>query len=355
MKSEKLLFVGDVVPNAPFEFGVGVKRLCKEHSWRIFNLEGSFSFRDSPIPLFKAGPNLLLDESYFTPILENFNIAVLANNHTTDFCEEGLYQTITVCKDMELYTVGAGKNIEEAFCPIITKDCLIISVAEHEFGGASENKYGIATVEETARIYSAIRDGKECAKYVIVVAHGGAELISIPPPYLRKRYKTWIDYGADLIIGNHPHVPQGKEVYKEKNIFYSLGNFAFPTFETYLSEIEVSEYPDCTWSIAVSVDIEQNEVKVIPIRPKIIEKGFKICISDRIQDKVRFKSLCDQIVSPDYFENYKKISEKLYLEWYDGRLKVGDKDDVAYLLHLFRREAHRDIIQTELSRRIGEI
>jgi poly-gamma-glutamate synthesis protein (capsule biosynthesis protein) len=49
---------------------------------------------------------------------------------------------------------------------------------------------------------------------------------------LRKKAYKWIDYGADLIIGNHSHVIQGRECYKGKYIYYSLGNFIFPNYLT---------------------------------------------------------------------------------------------------------------------------
>ena len=51
----------------------------------------------------------------------------------------------------------------------------------------------------------------------------------MPMPYLRRRYKRYLQYGADIVVGHHPHVVQNYETFGEKVVFYSLGNFIFDT------------------------------------------------------------------------------------------------------------------------------
>jgi poly-gamma-glutamate synthesis protein (capsule biosynthesis protein) len=72
-----------------------------------------------------------------------------------------------------------------------------------------------------------IRELKAAGNTVIVVFHGGREHVPVPPPYVVHDLRAIADLGADLVIGHHPHVPQGIELHHGVPIAYSLGNFAF--------------------------------------------------------------------------------------------------------------------------------
>ena len=63
----------------------------------------------------------------------------------------------------------------------------------------------------------------------MVVAHAGEEFTPLPSPYTRERYRKYLEMGADIVIGHHPHVPMNYETVGDKIIFYSLGNFIFDT------------------------------------------------------------------------------------------------------------------------------
>lgn len=91
---------------------------------------------------------------------------------------------------------------------------------------------------------------KDC-NFKIVYIHWGNEFIDYPNVE-QKKFAHWlIDIGFDLVIGTHPHVMQGYEIYNDKYIFYSLGNFLFnmPTAETRHSAI-------------VNIDIIDKELKI---------------------------------------------------------------------------------------------
>ena len=62
-----------------------------------------------------------------------------------------------------------------------------------------------------------------------MVTHEGHEFSQIPMPYLRNKYHRFLEYGADIVVGHHPHVVQNYEKVGDKIIFYSLGNFIFDT------------------------------------------------------------------------------------------------------------------------------
>ena len=337
----KILFAGDTVLNSPFTLGETIKHLCAQHNIRVFNLEGAFSEEQNPI--IKAGTHILSNIDIFSSIEKYFNVAVLANNHIMDFGLEGLLTTLQTCKDKGFYYVGAGKNVSEAFYPLDIGNLRIIAVAENEFGAADTNNPGIATVDRPIEIYHLIREGRKLDKFVVIVSHGGSEVIPIPPPYLRERYKLWIEYGADLIIGNHPHTVQGSEIHKDKHIFYSLGNFAF-------FNDNFKKYPNTDWSILVSFDIENNNYEVIPI---ILNNNQIIEVSDSSAHRIEFERLSMIITSSDYLKLYTKIASILYPIWYK-RLDVAGIEDAAQLLHYLRCDAHRHLIQHELSSIIKE-
>ena len=339
----KLFFVGDTAPSRPFKLGQALKRFCLEHDLKAFNLEGAFS--ELRRPLFKAGSHILLEPKYFRPVAECFNVATLANNHVMDFGAEGLRTTIKECKETGILTVGAGLNIREAFSPLDTANCRIISVAEREFGAAGKDKAGVATVDRPLEIHSVIKQGRQAGKFVVVVAHGGTELIPIPPPYLRQRYKLWIEYGADLVIGNHPHVVQGFQSYKSKVICYSLGNFVF------FDEDSFRDCPNARWSIAVSVDISEHKVTFVPVHT---DENAVVEVDITGQYAKEFERLCGLILSDNYAALYNQIASRLYELWYD-RFSTKDDADSALVLNCLRCDAHRNLIQTALAQRIGEV
>ena len=100
------------------------------------------------------------------------------------------------------------------------------------------------------------------------MAHAGVENINIPIPEWRDIYKSFVDFGADVIIGTHPHVPQGWETYNDKPIFYSLGNFCFQK-----KNVNVQSY----WydSLCVILTLDDNlklnyDVKNISYRNNLI-------------------------------------------------------------------------------------
>ena len=82
-----------------------------------------------------------------------------------------------------------------------------------------------ASFIESYKVIDQIRFYKSKGYLVILISHAGVEFIPTPPPYIKEIYKNFVNEGADLVVGHHPHVPQGFEIYKNAAIFYSIGNF----------------------------------------------------------------------------------------------------------------------------------
>ncbi|OUN00332.1 MAG: hypothetical protein BAA02_04375 [Paenibacillaceae bacterium ZCTH02-B3] len=201
----------------------------------VGNLETPFTSRGVPAEnkqyVFKAPPE-------YAPALREagFDALSLANNHILDQGPEGLEDTIAHLKEAGLAFMGAGQNEEEAYAPAmlerngITVALIGLSRVVPEVSWkAGPNSPGVAEAYDTTRAVAAIREADEKADVVIVYMHWGVERNDVPEPYQREMGRAFIDAGADLVVGCHPHVLQGFEPYKGRWIAYSLGNFVFTT------------------------------------------------------------------------------------------------------------------------------
>ncbi|MGN7167490.1 CapA family protein [Paenibacillus cellulositrophicus] len=159
----------------------------------------------------------------------------LANNHILDQGEEGLLDTITHLGASGIKYVGAGKNAARAYAPEYfsikgMKVALVGAsrVYPESSWAAGTNKPGVASAYGQApEVLKSIAEARNNADLVIVMAHWGVERQSTPDANQKALAHAFIDAGADLIIGAHPHVLQGLEQYKGKWIAYSTGNFIF--------------------------------------------------------------------------------------------------------------------------------
>lgn len=178
------------------------------------------------------------------------DLVTLANNHSLDFGKEALLDTLDTLDQAGLPHVGAGRNLEEA------KAAVILEVGGKTIGflGASrvipEGSWnagagtpGLLTTYDPAVLVGEIKKIRESCDYVVVYVHWGIERDERPQEYQRTLGKQYIDAGADLVIGSHPHVLQGIEYYQGKPIVYSLGNFVFGSSikRTALLKVDLNE------------------------------------------------------------------------------------------------------------------
>ncbi len=159
-----------------------------------------------------------------------FEIAAMANNHVFDYGLEAFKNTCKLLKEKNIDSMGAGLSQEEAEKPLIKEvkglKIAFINFCEGEDLTAAENGPGVFGWE-VDRVCEIIKEIKTKANAVVVICHAGLEYIPFPPPYIARAFQKVADAGADLVIGHHPHVPQGIDIYKGTPICYSLGNFLF--------------------------------------------------------------------------------------------------------------------------------
>ena len=199
----------------------------------VINNEFPFSTRGSQAPdkqyTFRVNPK------YISILSEmGVDIAGIANNHVLDFGPDALLDTFATLDQANIDYMGAGNDLARASA-LITKEIggqtfgflaasRVIPVVSWDIKNASP---GVFTTYDPTILLSCIQAAKESCDYLTVFVHWGIERDAYPQDYQVTMAKQYIDAGADLVIGSHPHVLQGISYYKNKPICYSLGNFIF--------------------------------------------------------------------------------------------------------------------------------
>ena len=158
----------------------------------------------------------------------------IGNNHTMDAGKEGVDSTLSIAKQMSCQAFGGGLNIEEASSPVYLAEAggigLICLAYMNGCTPATETEPGVFRWDDIDTISRRIAEIKTKCRWCVIVCHGGEEFTCLPMPYTRDRYIKYLEMGADVVVGHHPHVAENYEFFDDgKVIFYSLGNFIFDT------------------------------------------------------------------------------------------------------------------------------
>jgi poly-gamma-glutamate synthesis protein (capsule biosynthesis protein) len=163
----------------------------------------------------------------------NIKIVSLANNHSKDYGAAAFLETLVHLRQNGVAWCGAGQNSTEAYTPAVL-EAHGKKVAFVAFTGvvpdgwtATATSPGCATTWDTKRMVAAIKSARATADYVVASFHWGIELATSPNSEQRSLAHLAVDNGADMVLGHHPHVVQGFELYRNRLIAYSLGNFVF--------------------------------------------------------------------------------------------------------------------------------
>ena len=168
-------------------------------------------------------------------VLNNMHADIwnICNNHIMDAGEEGMAATLREAANAGVTTLGAGMNIDEASKPVILNEAggigLIGVGYQRGCKPAGPDKAGCLNWSDYDLIQERINEVRKTCRWCVIVSHGGEEFTALATPYTRDRYLKYLEMGADVIIGHHPHVPMNYETVGDKVIFYALGNFIFDT------------------------------------------------------------------------------------------------------------------------------
>jgi poly-gamma-glutamate synthesis protein (capsule biosynthesis protein) len=254
----------------PFQF---VAEELRSADITVGSLDSAVSNESPPTPCPQSmnliGPARMAEGLQFA----GFDVITIATNHVKDCGEKGfecdnqaLFDTINNLAAAGAKPVGAGKTLSESRLPVIIERqgirfaFLGIDQIEERIW-ATENAPGVAPLSQNTleQVKADIASAKLLADVVIVLPHWGVEYAAQPVEIQRNWAKEFIDAGADLVVGNHPHIVQPMEVLPRGLVFYALGNFVFDQEQNFRRE-----------SVVVEVNFVGAQIQSWALRPASI-------------------------------------------------------------------------------------
>jgi gamma-polyglutamate biosynthesis protein CapA len=244
-KPVTITFVGDVM------FDRGVRRSIEKnfannygalftHTSYIKQSDIAFANLEGPVAPETVGRNVgsvfsfrMNPKGLVAMKAAGFDVVSFANNHVGDYSRDAFVETLHSLNTQNIKYAGAGMNKTEALTPSIfsVNGIKIAFLAATDVGPVwmrAGNTPGVVILDDP-EFLNAVKIANTQVDILIVSVHWGIEYSPA-----NKRQEKWahtlVDNGADIIVGHHPHVMQRIEVYKEKPIFYSLGNFIFDQY-----------------------------------------------------------------------------------------------------------------------------
>lgn len=261
----------------------------------IFNLEAPLS--DTGDPVAKSGAVFKGEQRHGDGLgAVPVDAVTLGNNHVFDFGLDAFHQTLAALEARQIRWVGAGDDIDRAAAPLILEQngirIALVNFSEGEdLTGAGPGKPGVMGWDPD-RMEAEIRGCRDAADLILVVAHCGLEYVPYPPLYVTRAFHRMADAGADVVIGHHPHVPQGLEWYKGTPLFYSLGNFIF---------YQPTDLLFRKLGYIVSLEADRDGLAGFEILPyRIHDRGVDLLANEDRADFFRvFKTLSDPLAAAE--------------------------------------------------------
>ncbi|MCB8932279.1 MAG: CapA family protein [Fimbriimonadaceae bacterium] len=172
----------------------------------------------------------------------------LGNNHAMDYGNAGLAEMLRTLGAAGIAWAGAGPTRLDAKRPAVLEfpthpRIAFVSMLAYRTRGAlwkctpaTASGAGVFDLDLAGADDEAIRErtrrivalARHAGEFVIVALHGGVERTSVPTAYQVKIARMFVDAGASVVVGHHPHVLQGAELYRGRPILYSVGNLVSP-------------------------------------------------------------------------------------------------------------------------------
>lgn len=323
---------------------------------RLLNWETAIDTDSEPIS--KSGPNLRCGKEALDFAKElKAQILMLANNHTGDYGEQALLNTIEACESAGFATVGAGTDAEDAAKALIVEakgmKLAILNACEHEFGFARRHTPGSCGLDLPG-LLEHIRELKKQRFLVLVTLHGGHENFPAPSPRMVKLFRALADGGADAVFNTHTHCPLGCEIHNGVPVVGSCGNFYFPTKDYSIADFKpwhLGYLPVYSFDSQGAWQLELTPYYNMPHSIELLNAN------DEADFKAYFAELCRPFEDMEY-------CEKLFDSWcyntmpnyYFQRLFDMPKPDENWdfskihlemmpYRNLFNCESHNDILR----------
>ncbi len=242
----------------------------------IFMVNNEFPYTDRGEPMpdkkftFRAKP---VYASYLLDM--GADVVSLANNHAHDYGQISLTDTLDTLANLGMPWVGAGRNLEEASRPVyfIANDIKIAILSATQIErmdnpstkGATETEPGVFRCLNITRLLQEIEEAKQNSDFVIVYVHWGTEN-KVEVDWAQEEQGPQIaQAGADLIIGDHPHILQPIGYCGSVPVVYSLGNFWFNS----------KTLDNCL----IRVKLDQNGLKSLQFLPGV-QSGCAVSLAE---------------------------------------------------------------------------
>lgn len=303
-KEIRMLFTGDLMLDRYYRLLVAKngtdwiteksKDIFENQDLAVANLEGPITDKKSV----SAGtgwsnPSVLtftFDPRIAVSFLQNnkINLVNIGNNHILNFGQDGLAQTKSILENDSIDYFGDPYDDN--------KNYISQEINGTRIGFINYNQFVSRSAEKVAEEIKKLKAEND---FVVVYTHWGEEYQLKENEAQRQKAHLFIDSGADLVIGTHPHVVQPIEIYKNKAIFYSLGNLVFDQF---FSE-------DTKTGLAVQFNLSGNkqEFNLIPlynIKGQIVlveENKSKILLERISKNSVADETIKSDILAGKFF------------------------------------------------------
>lgn len=187
----------------------------------------------------------------------NVRLVSLGNNHIMNFSLDGLMQT-------ERYLDAAG--VGHFGDPDKPEAERVAHVTVNGVSFAFVN-WSDWTSDKTDHTVAQVREEAGAGRVVVVYSHWGEEYATTSPERVQRLARQFVDAGASLVVGSHPHVVQQHEIYHGKDIYYSLGNFIFDQY--WIDEVD--------HGLVLDVAFGPNGVERINEIPVVLQRDRRTC------------------------------------------------------------------------------
>jgi poly-gamma-glutamate synthesis protein (capsule biosynthesis protein) len=234
----------------------------------------------------------------------NIQCVSLANNHSLDFDDQGLLDTLHNLDTAQIHHAGAGRNLDEAIAPAM----LTIANLSVGFMALTDNTIAFAaapdrpgtwylSIKPEPEVLAIVEDSvnqmhQAGANFVILSAHWGPNMVTSPPQRFRAFAHAVIDSGVDLFYGHSAHLFQAVECYNQRLILYDTGDF--------LDDYIVDPVLRNDWSFVFLVTASASRIhrlRLIPVRLHYAQ--VELARDQEFADIcTRMRSLCTEFNTP---------------------------------------------------------
>lgn len=193
----------------------------------------------------------------------NIKLVNLGNNHITNYGVAGVQSTMEYLRKAGVEYIGQpGLADEPTTQSVVYKNIRSVSVAFINYNEFEKSSTAALTVRQ-------IQEARSLGFIPVVYTHWGVEYKETSPSYIQDLAHEFVDAGAEVVIGSHPHVVEEYEIYRGKMIYYSLGNFIF---DQYFSGAVMR-------GLLLSINFTQEGVAGIQEIPVVLGRDRRTCLS----------------------------------------------------------------------------